>query len=186
MLVESCEFGSSQCLNSIERAGRAHSKCLTCNLAFGNEELSKNHWKPADKRVQHPVLVKRKTKIRLEGAKERALVRRNKNKGRIRVSRIAVKAEKKTEQVLNVVATKNSGRSNKDGDHKALGFITLDTKLQSKRLHPVVKLDELFKVRKDAERAGNPIGGLVLRNKNGQGVVVFSEQDFSTILDRLK
>jgi hypothetical protein len=57
----------------------------------------------------------------------------------------------------------------------------LDTKLQSTREHPVIKLDELAKVRVQAKRAGYPIGALVLRNKFNQGFVVMAEEDYARL-----
>lgn len=81
------------------------------------------------------------------------------DKGKRKVLKLAVRAEKQTERQL-IHATKNSGRSNKDGDHVAAGEITLDTKLQSKRTNPVILLHELVKVGEDARRAGNWMGAL--------------------------
>jgi len=81
---------------------------------------------------------------------------------------------------------KNSGRSNKDGDHVAAGEITLDTKLQSKRTNPVILLHELVKVGEDARRAGNWMGALVLRNMNGIGVVAIAEADFARLIQRIQ
>jgi K+/H+ antiporter YhaU regulatory subunit KhtT len=111
-------------------------------------------------------------------------VRLARDKGKKRIVRKAAKAEKTTEQNI-IRSTVNSGRSNKDGDHIAAGSITLDTKMQSTRTDMVVHLEELSKVRDDATRAGNSVGGLVLRNKFGVGVVVIREDDFGKILAQL-
>ena len=107
------------------------------------------------------------------------------DKGKRKVLKLAVRAEKQTERQL-IHATKNSGRSNKDGDHVAAGEITLDTKLQSKRTNPVILLHELVKVGEDARRAGNWMGALVIRNMNGIGVVAIAEADFARLIQRIQ
>jgi hypothetical protein len=100
---------------------------------------------------------------------------------RQRVNRIAAQAERDTESNI-IKATKNSGRSSRDGDHLVAGRITMDTKLQSTRSDPVVRLYELAKVQADAKRAGSLLGCLTLRNKHGVGVVVMSEEDFARMI----
>jgi hypothetical protein len=107
---------------------------------------------------------------------ERQQVRKNKDRDRQAVLSRAAQAESRTQKEV-IKATRNSGRVNKDGDHLLFGRITLDTKLQSGAENPIVKLQELDKVRSDAKRAGNPIGGLCIKNKNGRGVVVFDLRD---------
>jgi hypothetical protein len=42
-----------------------------------------------------------------------------------------------------------------------------------------VNLAELDKVIEDAKRAGNVLGGLVLRNKHDRGVIVFDEKNYA-------
>lgn len=182
----SCEFGATRCRNSIEIVGGLREKCSHCRLAPGNESLSLHFWRsrmpnPAD----HPVLKEEKTQARIQKSVDAAAARRAKDRDKKKILRKAVSAESKTEKTLNVTATKNSGRSNKDGDHLAIGSITLDTKNQSGRSNPVVLISELMKVRQDAMRANQPIGGLVLRNQHGVGVVVFAEEDFAKILGHL-
>jgi hypothetical protein len=178
--VQSCDQGSS-CQNSVENRGETGNKCLFCRLAPGNENLGRDHWKPTDGRTDHLVLKEEKiNKSRVQKV-ERAQKRGSRDKGRKKVQKQAQRAEKSTERNI-IEATKNSGRSSRDGDHIAGGFITLDTKHQSQREHPVVLLSELSKVQQDARNAGNSIGGLVLRNKHGVGVVVFNEQDFARVI----
>lgn len=178
--VESCDTGSS-CLNSVESRGEGQSKCLFCRLAPGNENLARDYFKPVDGRSKHPVLREEKHQKARAKTAESIQKRLSRDRGRQKVQRQAARAEKATERNI-IAATKNSGRSNRDGDHTAAGFITLDTKNQSQREHPVVLLSELSKVQSDARNAGNSIGGLVLRNKHGVGVVVFYEQDFARVI----
>jgi hypothetical protein len=181
----SCEFGTVRCGNSVENAGEGRQKCIFCRLAPDNENVSGQHWNPIDKRFKHPILVSEKRTAASARSRLAHQVRLAKDKGKKRVGRRATKAEDTTQRNI-IAATRNSGRSNRDGDHVVGGQITLDTKLQSTRDNPVVLLVELAKVRDDAERAGNPIGGLVLRNRHGVGVVVFDEKDFArSILSRL-
>lgn len=181
----SCESGIEWCQNSVENAGEGRQKCTFCRLAPDNEHVSGQYWRPINRLMRHPVLKQEQrdaARGRAQAAHQRRLTR---DKGKQRVLRRAGKAEQTTERNI-IVATKNSGRSNRDGDHIAAGQITLDTKLQSTRDNPVVLLSELAKVREDAARAGNVIGGLVLRNRSGVGVIVFSEADFArSILSRL-
>ena len=180
----SCEFGAVWCRNSVENAGEGRSKCAFCRLSPDNENLSKHFWSPSGASTRHPRLEQEKRDARCQRARASHLARLQRDKGKKRIVRRATQAERTTEQNI-ITATKNSGRSNRDGDHVVAGHITLDTKLQSTREHPVVLLNELAKVREDAERAGNPLGGLVLRNKHGVGVVVFAEQDFARVLSRV-
>lgn len=177
--VEACDQGSV-CRNSIQLRGDALAMCRMCRLAPGNEEFPGHYWRPIQAHAQHPVL--RQEKIDKARAKQQANIqkRMNRDRGRMKVQRQAVHAEKSTERKI-IQATKNSGRVNRDGDHKAGGFITLDTKNQSLRDNPVVQMAELAKVRGDAVNAGNQIGGLVLRNRHNVGVVVFDEKDFARV-----
>ena len=112
-------------------------------------------------------------------------VKSGKDKAKVRLVRRAASAEKMTQRRQNVTATRNSGRTNKDGDHDFLGKIGLDTKLQTQNINPVINMAELAKISIDAQRAGKPIGVLVLRNKFNAGVVVLSEADWGTILQWL-
>jgi hypothetical protein len=142
-------------------------------------------WKPDVPGTKHPGVIAEKKKAK----KDREAVLKTKkltaDKGKRKVLKLAVRAEKQTERQL-IHATKNSGRSNKDGDHVAAGEITLDTKLQSKRTNPVILLHELVKVGEDARRAGNLMGALVLRNMNGIGVVAMAEADFARLIQRIQ
>lgn len=153
---------------------------MLCRLAPGNENLSAHYWKPENGRLKHPALLREKFTKARERKAERIKQKRSADPIRKRVQRQAQRAEKSTERNI-IKATKNSGRANRDGDHKAGGFITLDTKNQSLRDNPVVLLIELSKVRNDAMNAGNQIGGLVLRNRHNVGVVVFDEKDFARV-----
>ena len=131
-------------------------------------------------RYKHPVIEREK----LEASRAKKQASFDKRQGVDRKRRAVVKRAARSEAAV-ITATKNSGRSFKDGDFTAAGGITLDNKDQSQLVNPVVRLDELQKVRLDAQRAGHPIGGLVLRNKFGVGVVVFMEKDFAKILGYL-
>jgi hypothetical protein len=176
--IQPCSVGGS-CRNSPENAGLPRSKCSTCRLSPGNEDLPQQHWSPKDG-SKHPELLKEKRSLRISKNQARIDERRSKDRGRQRVLKKATRAEKQSERNI-IKATKNSGRSHKDGDHVSIGHITLDTKLQSQRDNPIVLLSELEKVRRDATRAGNTIGGLVLRNKHGVGVVVLHEDDYAKL-----
>lgn len=181
--IQSCDM-ASLCNNSSENTGAA--MCGTCRLAPGNEEFEKSHWWPRGD-VKHPVLEQEKRnrhKAKLVAAADK---RKNRDRKRMTVGRIAARAEKRSEAKANVmVATKNSGRSHRDGDHTSHGFITLDTKLQSNNINPVVHLFELEKVRRDARNGGNSFGGLILRNKYNVGVVVMTEDDFHKLTSKVQ
>ena len=85
---------------------------------------------------------------------------------------------------LCIKATRNSGRTNKDGDHLLAESIVLDTKLQSQRINPQVNLAELDKVRFQAVSHNKAFGALVLRNKHDVGVVVMAEADFAKLVNQ--
>jgi hypothetical protein len=180
--IQQCDVGD-RCLNSIGQLGAGAGKCGICRFAPDNV-AQVSYWRPADGKEKHPAAVA----LKQEKKKQRLVDLRTKKQGtdknRTALLKLAAKAEQQTEWNL-IRATKNSGRSNRDGDHVAAGQITLDTKLQSTREHPVVKLEELAKVREDAKNAGNSIGALVLRNKHGVGVVAIAEADFARLIRRL-
>jgi hypothetical protein len=162
--------------------GGLREKCSLCRLAPGNEDRTTHHWVPVEKLLDpHPVLRDEKTFARIKKSKDAQLKRLGKDRSKVKVLKRAARSEAAVGSAA-LEATKNSGRSNKDGDWKAGGFVTLDNKDQSNRDNPVVTLSELSKVRQDAVRAGNQIGGLVLRNRHGVGVVVFDEIDFFRVL----
>jgi hypothetical protein len=138
-----------------------------------------------DKGVVHPILEQEKRAQAFKRHKDARDERLNRDKARQARLRLATHAEKMTQKNI-IRATKNSGRTDKDGDHVAGGYVTLDTKLQSKRLNPVVIATELAKVRNDAASAKTMVGGLVLRSKTGLGVVVFHEDDFAKILNLIE
>lgn len=175
---------SHLCLNSVERAGIDGGKCGICRLSpTGHSRM--NYWKPSVPGTKHPGLIAVKKQEKLDKHIAQIAKKRNADIGRRRLLIKASQAEKTTERNL-IRATKNSGRSNKDGDHIAVGEITLDTKLQTTRENPVVLLHELHKVGEDAKRAGNWMGALVLRNTNGIGVVAMTESDFARLIQRIQ
>lgn len=181
-MIESCDQGI-RCANSKENS--AVPSCGSCRLAPGNETHVIQHWRPAIPNAKHPVLEAEKRVAKQLKVEGRATVRRNKDRKRRAIGKIAVRAERRTEQAA-IVATKNSGRSHQDGDHVSHGYITLDTKLQSGNINPVVHLFELEKIRRDARRGGNTFGGLVLRNKFNVGVVVMNEDDFHKLTSKVQ
>jgi hypothetical protein len=176
--IEECEQ-AGDCLNS--RANRGEQfQCTYCRLAKsgGGPMVC---WKPWKKGTEHPVLVEEKKQASRAKREARAQKRRSKSRPKQSLLKRAARAEKTTELNFNnaVVSTVNSGRSNKDGDHTLAGRVTLDTKMQSGNVHPVVNLAELDKVIEDAKRAGNIMGGLVIRNKFDRGVIVFDEKYYA-------
>jgi hypothetical protein len=181
-----CSEGNN-CKYSPQNAGEQGTRCVGCRLSpehDSDDDLPSN-WKPLDKRLKHPKLEQEKRARHYERQRELRDKRLSKDKNRKRVITLAEKAERDTERQI-IKATKNSGRSNKDGDHLAGDLISLDTKLQTKRLHPVVNANELAKIRNDAKTAGALLGGLIIRSKTGLGVVVFHEDDFAKILQLIK
>lgn len=173
------------CKNSIELAGEARSRCYTCRLSPDNDNRGSVNWKPVDDKAKHPTLVKEKSDREYTKRTEAIAKRQSRDKTKMTVSWKAQKAEAQTEKNI-IKATKNSGRSNRDGDHVAANFIGLDTKVQLTRMQPEIKIEELDKAIADAKRGGSLIGGLVIRNKMGAGFVVFREEDFAKeILSRL-
>jgi hypothetical protein len=157
-----------------------HPKCNDCRLSpvfWGMAIVPKDHqWKPVSKRWKNAILEKEKRDANRRKVLERQQVRRNKDRDRQAILKSAAQAESRTQKEI-IKATRNSGRVNRDGDHLLFGRITLDTKLQSGAENPTVKLQELDKVRNDAKRSGNPIGGLCIKNKNGRSIVVFDLRD---------
>ena len=142
---------------------------------------AQHYWRPVNRQIAHPVLrAERRAELRLR-LQKRVEVRRGKDRGRQEVLRQAERAERQTERAI-IKATVNSGRKKQDGDHISVSRIVLDTKNQPGRDNPVVVLAQLEKVREDARLNGYPLGGLVLRNKQGRGVVVFAEEDYARLL----
>jgi hypothetical protein len=177
-----CDEGS-ECGNSSVRQGFGSGKCGICCLSPTGPASGMRFWKPDTPGKKHPGIVKAKKDAKIARATELRIKKQGVDKAKRTILVKAARAEKTTERNL-IHATKNSGRSNKDGDHVAGGEITLDTKLQTTRNNPVVLLHELVKVGQDAQRAGNWMGALVLRNKNNVGVVAMTETDFARLLQR--
>ena len=171
---------TDECLNSPQQRGEGQAECRYCKLAnAGGGPV--NRWRPWKRGRQHPKLIVEKReagKARRAAAQEK---RGKRDRAKMDVQRKARNAERQTNRSI-IENTRNSGRTAKDGDHVSAGRISLDTKMQSGNENPVVRLAELDKVREDARRGGNPIGGLVLRNKHGRGVVVFDEVDYSLLI----
>ena len=178
-----CDEGA-QCKNSIARAGIGAGKCGACQLSpTGLRGTS--FWKPDVPGQKHPAVIAARAQDKKDRKAALDLKNRFADKGKRKLLVEAVRAEKQTERNL-IHATRNSGRTNKDGDHVAAGEITLDTKLQSKRDNPIVLLSQITKVGEDARRAGNWMGALVLRNRSGVGVVAMAEADFARLIQRIQ
>ncbi len=161
-----------------EHCHNAPLACESCRLSPGGGP-GLRWWPKLD--AKHPVLEAEKKQAKLAKVKAIAVKRAGRDRGRMAVQKQAQAAEKRTERNI-IHATLNSGRANQDADHVSAGRITLDTKLQSKRIHPLVKLGQLDKVREDAKRAGMLLGALVLRNSTGRGVVVLDEDDYARLV----
>jgi hypothetical protein len=181
VVAEQCKM-AYMCRNSVEIAGDRRQKCSVCRLSPPNVGYSTDYWSPIDYRAKHPQLEFESKRRRAEKLKQRRLERKNKDRNRQQVLSRSARAERQTEQSI-IKATKNSGRSRRDGDHVAAMTISLDTKQQSQRNNPVVQMHELAKIREDAARAGYSIGALVLRNASNVGVVAIHEKDFAIILE---
>lgn len=162
-------------------------KCNDCRLSpvfVGIFWQPVNHyWKPVSHKWKHAVLEKEKRDAKRKKALARQAERKAKDPARQARLRKAARAERKTNAQI-ISATRNSGRVNKDGDHLFSGNIIFDTKQQG-TTNPIVRLHELDKVRADAKRNNCPVGGLVLRNVNGRGVIVFDENDIGIMLKAL-
>ena len=171
------------CKNSPANAPGAMVRCPMCRLASGNEEYSHHFWAPLPIlqgfNRKHVVLEAEKKAASRNRRAAKANARNNRNRAKVSLLKKAVKAEQATESSI-IKSTKNSGRSNQDGDHK-MGELALDTKLQSTVVHPVVNLEELDKIRSQAEKNGLSAGGLVIHNKHGRKVVVFAWEDFTNV-----
>lgn len=163
---------SPECRKGPERRGILASFCRDCRFALENGGTH-NHWYPATKGLKHPALEAEKRDARRSRIVEKQTARASKDRRRQRVGRNAARAEAGTTDLL-VQATRNSGRTNRDGDHQ-LGSARLDSKHQSGRLYPVVDLIELDKIRRQAAPG---LGGLVLVNANGRRVVVFDLEEY--------
>ena len=183
LAIAPCSVGD-QCRNSVHIAGFGEGKCGICRLSPTGPAMGTNFWKPEIPGTKHPGLVAAKKKAKKDRADALQLKKRTADKGKRKLLVKAAAAEKTTERNL-IHATKNSGRSNKDGDHVAAGEITLDTKLQTKRDNPIVLMSQIVKVGEDAKRAGNWMGALVLRNRFGVGVVAMAEAEFARLIQRI-
>lgn len=174
-----CKDGEFYCRNSPSNS--SHPKCNDCRLSPAVDPLlgiKTQHWKPISSRYKHHVLEQEKHDAKRLKTLARQEARKTKDPSRQARNRAAERAERRTEQAI-IKSTKNSGRSNRDGDHVFNDKITLDTKLQSNAVNPVVNLQELDKVRSDARRSGKQAGALVIQNKTGRSVVVFDLADFA-------
>jgi hypothetical protein len=172
----------NDCLNSpVHRPEQL--QCRFCKLAVAGGGPM-NCWKPWAAGAPHPKLAAEKKQAAQDRRETQAQKRKAVSRPKQALARKAARAEKQTETNF-IAATRNSGRIAKDGDQVQVGRITLDTKLQTGNIHPVVHLDELDKVRADARRGGNPIGALVLRNKHGRAVVVFDESDYALMFAQI-
>lgn len=141
------------------------------------------YWKP-DTPAKHPMELAEKKQAGIDRTKALQVRKLTVSKPKQRILLQAERAERQTERNF-IHSTRNSGRVNKDGDHVVAGDITLDTKLQSKNINPIVHLHELVKVGADAQRAGKRMGALCLRNSKGVGVVVMTEADFAWLVKGL-
>jgi hypothetical protein len=164
-----------------------HSKCNYCRLSPANKTgilagVFPSEWHPINSKHKHPILEKEKRDANRRKVLERQQIRKNKDRDRKAVQQSAKKAEQLTQKAI-IKATRNSGRTNRDGDHLFANDIVLDTKLQSRAESPVVHLHELDKVRTDAKRHNKIAGALVIRNKTGRGVVVFDLSDFALLFN---
>lgn len=169
-------------MNSSSVVGEERGKCYLCRFSPTAESSVKHFWVPIReaKNKKHPALEAEKRNERISRMRAKQTVKKDRDRNRSNVLSKAANAEKRTERNI-IKATRNSGRTNRDGDHVFLGQVTLDTKNQSTRDNPVVLLSELEKVRGDAAHAGNEVGGLVIRNRQGVGVVVFHEDDYARL-----
>jgi hypothetical protein len=171
------------CKNSPVNSPGAFIKCHLCRLAAGNEDFDQQFWVPlsslkgADRK--HLVLEMEKRAARKNRQQVKLQQRQSRDKLKRKLLSRAVRAEKTTETKI-ITATKNSGRSHQDGDHR-LGDIALDTKLQTGRVYPVVDLCQLDKIRSQAANHNLAAGGLVLENKYGRKVVIFAWEDFPNV-----
>jgi hypothetical protein len=179
--ITPCSQGVS-CRNSVENVGVALSKCGSCRLAPFQEHYEQQFWSGI-RGAKHPTLEQEKLEKHRAASQEKQLKRKSRDRSKVALLKKAVKAEKITEENL-IKSTVNSGRKFKDGDHIVAGSITLDTKLQSNRIHPKVDLDELHKVTEDSKRAGTFLGALMIRTCNNVGVVVMTEEDFARLMDQ--
>lgn len=177
-----CKEGE-HCTNSPSNSS-SRAKCNDCRLSPGISpliSLTTHHWKPTSHRFIHPVLEKEKRDGKRKKALARQAVRKAKDPAKQARVRAASRAERKTNNAI-IKATVNSGRLNRDGDHLLAGDIVLDTKLQSGAENPTVNLHELDKVRADSARNGRRLGALILRNRNGRGVVCIDERDLPKLI----
>lgn len=157
--------------------------CNTCRLspAINVFTISKeHHWKPTQPGYKHPILEQEKRDYKHGKAIARAAEKKAKDPARQQINKAAARAEKRTEREI-IKSTKNSGRSNKDGDHVSKGKFAMDTKLQSTRDNPIVNLSELDKIRSQAKANGLVLGALVIRNSAGRGVIVIDERDWGLL-----
>ncbi len=155
--------------------------CSKCRLCPNNlEDISTmSYWSPNFRGLKHPILEKWKHEKAKNRRELRALSRQGKSRKIQARLRHAEAAERNTEEVI--MATANSGRKSRDGDHVSFG-VTLDTKDQSNRIRPVINWHELDKVRRDATRSGHAVGGLVLQSANQRSAVIIALEDWVILM----
>jgi len=180
--IKPCKEGT-MCANSPFHS--LHPLCRDCRLSpiyWGIAiQPSKHYWKSVNPRWKHQILEKEKRDAKRRKTIAKREAEKAKDPAKQARSRAAERAERKTNASI-IKSTRNSGRVNKDGDHLLDDRITLDTKLQSQNENPVVNLHELDKVRRDARNNTKLLGGLVIRNKSGRGVVVIDERDIGKLI----
>lgn len=175
---------AEKCLNSPENRGEESAECRYCKYADEGGGAA-DKWKPWNRIAVHPKKLAEKREARQEKLTERAAKRKTVDRGKQKQGRSAARAEKRTERSL-IKSTVNSGRSHQDGDHDmGSGRIALDTKEQKTRINPEVDLAELDKIRLQAAKSGHVIGALVIRNKDGRGVLVMDEADYARYFTRM-
>lgn len=158
-------------------------RCRDCRLTPNNKLgiLTRHFWKPINSIKIHPILEQEKRDAKREKALAKAAANKAKDSTKQARLRESARAERKTNAEI-IRATRNSGRINRDGDHLYNGDVLLDTKNQSTTEHPVVRLNELDKVRRQAANNNKLCGALVIRNKSGRGVIVIDERDISKFI----
>lgn len=156
-------------------------RCSECRLS-PNPFVSgdRHYWKPIDKFLSHPQLIKEKREKKREQTTAKAKANKAKDPSKQARLRAAERAERRTNAEI-IKSTRNSGRVNRDGDHLLFDYVVLDTKLQSKAENPIVHLHELDKVRRDAKRNGKTFGVLCIKNKTGRAICVLDEADFAAL-----
>ena len=163
--MSQCEVASN-CFNN-------SSGCWMCKYA--NPEEPQQWYSAINKAIKHPQAVKDREELKRQKRAEATRKKVDKNREK---SKIVIESE---QAEIRVQKTLNSGRTFRDGD-LCTDDLTIDVKMQSRNVNPIIFASEFKKVQTDAIHAGKRHGVLVLENSLGQAYCVMSLELFKELI----